>query len=435
MDQLAVELNSVLEKECPAVCSMLSDFGKRIYFPKGILHQGAEAKAKAKKYNATIGIAVENGEAMHLNCISKHLPNLKADEIFPYAPPQGVQKLREAWKNKLLNENPSMNGKTFSMPIVTAAIAHGLSTVGELFVNEGDPLIVPDQYWDNYPLTFCVRNGAVLHTYSTFTKDGSFDVAAFEETVMKHGKIKGKVVAILNFPNNPTGYSVSKKDAEALASAIKRCAESGIKLVIIHDDAYFGLVYEDTALSESLFGYTANIHENVLAIKLCGATKEEFVWGFRTGFITYGVKCANPDTVFTALEKKTMGSIRVSISNSPLPSQTLVLKALMDPNFKAEREEKFNIMKSRALKVKNTLKNPLFTEYWDAYPFNAGYFMCIRLKNLKSEALRVHLLDKYGVGTIATAEKDLRVAFSSVEESQIEDLFNCIYNGARDLSA
>ncbi|MBL8025932.1 MAG: aminotransferase class I/II-fold pyridoxal phosphate-dependent enzyme [Fibrobacteres bacterium] len=434
MNQLAVELNTVLQKESPAVYEMLSDFGKRIYFPKGILHQGAEAKAKAKKYNATVGIAVENGEAMHLKCIKKHLPALKADEIFPYAPPQGLPKLRELWKKKLLEENPSMRDKTSSMPIVTAAIAHGLSTVGELFVGKGDALIVPDQYWDNYPLTFCVRNEAELFTYDTFTPAGGFNVAAFEAAVMKHGMPKKKAVVILNFPNNPTGYSVSKADGEALAAAIKRCAEAGINMVVIHDDAYFGLVYEDVALAESLFGLTANIHERVLAIKLCGATKEEFVWGFRTGFITYGVKSANAEAVFGALEKKTMGSIRVSISNSPLPSQTLVLKALEDADFKNERKEKFEIMKARALKVKKVLQNPLYNEFWDVYPFNAGYFMCVKLKKSSAEALRVHLLDKYGVGTIATGEKDLRVAFSSVEESQIEDLFTCIYNGAKDLA-
>ena len=38
---------------------------------------------------------------------------------------------------------------------------------------------------------------------------------------------------------------------------------------------------------ESLFGKFANLHPRILWIKLDGATKEEFVWGFRTGFITF----------------------------------------------------------------------------------------------------------------------------------------------------
>ena len=36
---LATELNATLAKENPNVLAMLSDFGKRIFFPKGILAQ------------------------------------------------------------------------------------------------------------------------------------------------------------------------------------------------------------------------------------------------------------------------------------------------------------------------------------------------------------------------------------------------------------
>ena len=45
---------------------MLSDLGKRLFFPKGILAQAAEAKEKAKRYDATIGIAREKGKPMFL---------------------------------------------------------------------------------------------------------------------------------------------------------------------------------------------------------------------------------------------------------------------------------------------------------------------------------------------------------------------------------
>jgi hypothetical protein len=91
-------------------------------------------------------------------------------------------------------------------------------------------------------------------------------------------------------------------------------------------------------------------------------------------------------------------------------------------------------MKGRAMAVKEALKNKKYESVWEPYPFNAGYFMCIKLKNVGSEKLRSHLLDKYGVGTISTAETDLRIAFSSIEKEQAADLFECIYNGAKDLS-
>ena len=43
------------------------------------------------------------------------------------------------------------------------------------------------------------------------------------------------------------------------------------------------------------------------------------------------------------------------------------------------------------------------------------------------------ILDKYGVGVISTSATDIRIAFSSVEEDDIEDLFELIYKGCKDL--
>ncbi len=59
--------------------------------------------------------------------------------------------------------------------------------------------------------------------------------------------------------------------------------------------------------------------------------------------------------------------------------------------------------------------------------------MCIRLKDTDAETLRVHLLNKYGVGLIALGKSNLRVAFSSMEERQIPELFDLVLKGIDDL--
>ena len=53
MNPLANELNTLLEGTI--IADMMSDYGRRMYFPKGIISQSAEAKQKAHRYNATIG--------------------------------------------------------------------------------------------------------------------------------------------------------------------------------------------------------------------------------------------------------------------------------------------------------------------------------------------------------------------------------------------
>ncbi len=64
LNPLAVEANETIEREAPAVMRMLSDLGKALYFPKGILTQSAEANQKAYRYNATIGEAREEQHSM-----------------------------------------------------------------------------------------------------------------------------------------------------------------------------------------------------------------------------------------------------------------------------------------------------------------------------------------------------------------------------------
>lgn len=429
MNPQAVSLNATLQTEAPNIYAMLSELGKKIYFPKeGILNQSAEAGKKAHKYNATIGIATENGKPMHLKVIQDTLSAYDPKDLYSYAPPAGKPELREAWKQKMLQDNPELAGKTFSQPIVTNALTHGLSIVADLFVDTDDIVIYPDKNWENYELTFAVRRGAKLVNFPLYDDRNRFNAKGLQEAILAH-QAKGKVVVILNFPNNPTGYTPDREEGEEIVAAIRAGAEAGINIVAVTDDAYFGLFFENS-MRESLFSQLCGLHDRVLAVKVDGATKEEYVWGFRVGFITYGYA---QRAALDVLEMKTLGIIRATISSGPHPSQTFILHALKAPQFAEQRAEKFAIMKRRANKVKELLDSGRYGDAWDYYPFNSGYFMCLKLKNVDAERLRAHLLDRYGIGTIALGDTDLRIAFSCIEEQYLEDLFDTIYRGVKDL--
>ncbi|AFH65170.1 aminotransferase class I/II-fold pyridoxal phosphate-dependent enzyme [Paenibacillus caseinilyticus] len=429
MNPLAHKLNETISKEAAHVYDMLSDLGKQIYFPKeGILSQSAEAKAKAKKFNATIGTALENGKPMHLKVIQDTLSAYNPKDIYEYAPPAGKPELRTAWRAKMIEENPSLKGKSLGNPIATNALTHGLSIVADLFTGPGDAVVIPDKNWENYELTFGIRRGAEIVNYPLYNSERRFNAEGLKEALLAQ-KSKGKAIVVLNFPNNPTGYTPDAEEGRSIVAAIKEAAEAGINVVAVTDDAYFGLFFENS-LQESLAGALADLHERVLSIKVDGATKEEYVWGFRVGFITY---VGQPEATLAALEQKTMGIIRATISSGPHPSQTFVLHALQSPDFPQQKQEKFDIMKGRANKVKALLDSGKYDSVWEYYPFNSGYFMCLQLKTVDAETLRVHLLDKYGIGTIALGETDLRVAFSCIEEENLEELFETIYQGVQDL--
>jgi aspartate/methionine/tyrosine aminotransferase len=303
-----------------------------------------------------------------------------------------------------------------------------------MWVDPDDTIILPDKMWGNYNLIFAVRRGARIVHYPLFDSRGKFNLKEFEACVNTEAKSRKKIITILNFPNNPTGYTVTPEDADEIANILKSVARGGINVLALTDDAYFGLFYEEDALKESIFTKLIGNEPRLLAIKLDGATKETFVWGLRVGFITYGASLAGESRpVYEALERKTAGAVRGSISNASHLSQEIVLKSLQSKDFLTEKDDKFKIMKGRAREVKRVLSNPQYHDAWEPYPFNSGYFMCLRLKTVEAEPLRVHLLDKYGIGLISLGKTDLRVAFSCLEKEDTEELFDTLFQAVKDL--
>ena len=202
---------------------------------------------------------------------------------------------------------------------------------------------------------------------------------------------------------------------------------------IFLDDSYFGLVFEENIFTESLFSQLAQLHENLLAIKVDGITKEEYAWGFRVGFVTYGIKNGTKE-LYKALEDKTAGAIRGNISNAPHPSQSLALSALKSGTHESEKERTKQKLKERYLKVKAVInEHPEYRQYFEELPFNSGYFMCVRLKNLDTDKVWQLLLDKYSTGVICYGDKGLfRIAFASTPTGKIEKMFNNIYAACKD---
>jgi aspartate/methionine/tyrosine aminotransferase len=418
----AIELNNKLND---TVMSLLSEKGKAIFFPKkGILAQTAQAKGK--KIDATIGTALEDdGQPLCLECISEMI-SLDKKDAFNYAPSYGKPELREIWQKMLDWKNPSLSNN-ISTPIVTNAITNGLSICGYLFIDPGDELIIPDPYWGNYNLIFSNGFDAQIKKFPIFSKS-RLNIEGLKK-ILKDNKENVKI--LFNFPNNPTGYSPSVSETNEIVKLIKQNAEDGKKILALIDDAYFGLFYENETYKESLFSRLHSLHENVLAVKLDGATKEDYVWGFRTGFITYGIKGGNKE-IYSALEDKTAGALRGNISNANHISQSLLLKAYSDKSYKKQKLEKFEVLKKRYQKVRNLLSDKKYEEFFMALPFNSGYFMCIKLKNIDAEELRQRLLKEYDTGVIAVGNL-IRIAFSATPYDKLEELFENIYDACKSI--
>jgi hypothetical protein len=180
--------------------------------------------------------------------------------------------------------------------------------------------------------------GARLSHYALFDA-GGFNLEAFEAAVTREAQANPKIIVLLNFPQNPTGYTISAAEGAAIAAILTR-AEKGTHVLAVLDDAYFGLFYEEQTLegvsvcqvvrpaSQSAGDQTRRRHQGVF--HLGSAHRLHHLRAAVRG------RCR---AVYEALEKKTAGCVRGNISNASHLSQTLLLQSMQDPRIAGEAGE------------------------------------------------------------------------------------------------
>jgi aspartate/methionine/tyrosine aminotransferase len=428
MHPLAVEYNTALAGT--VVETFLSSLGKRLCFPRGIVAQAQEAALKKPRFNATAGLARSKNEAFMLPALRQRLPGLPPAAAVDYAPTGGDRDLRLMWRALQQRKNPSLAAVSATLPLVTAGITHALTLAADLFVDEGDNMILPEPAWDNYELVLAGKRGAAIARFPFFDDRSRFNSAALDR-LLAAVQPGGKAALILNFPHNPTGYALSREEAAALADLLRTHARRGVSVMALVDDAYYGLCYRDDLEKESLFARLSDLHEKILAVKLDGATKEDFAWGFRVGFLTLGFR-GLADTHRPALENKLLAAVRVSVSSASRPAQSLLLELLKNDDYNREKEAAFTVLQRRYQTTARII-SAAASPHLVPLPFNSGYFLTFRTHGVDAYALREYLLHKNNTGVIALAPDLLRVTYAAVDEEDLPELFRLIYAAAETL--
>jgi hypothetical protein len=127
-----------------------------------------------------------------------------------------------------------------------------------------------------------------------------------------------------------------------------------------------------------------------------------------------------------------MGAIRASISNSSKIAQSLLLRGMSAPGYRKQKQDAFTILEARYRKVRELVDKFPADSPLKALPFNSGYFMTFLYEG-DAEKLRLHLLDEYGIGTISIQDKYLRIAYSSVELENLEELYKVVLKASKEI--
>ena len=403
--------------------SFFSKLGENIILPQDVLIQSKETAVIPGAINATIGIATSNKKAMALPSINKVITEINNSEYLPYSPTPGLPKMRELWKEKILADNPSINKDFLSLPMVTTGITQGIDIAANLFSESGDALLLPNLFWQNYAQIYTIKLGNKIYKYNQFDENNEFSIANFKETL--YSIKEDKISLILNFPNNPTGYTPSDVELNSLVDVISTYAKENKnkQLIIVSDDAYFGLFFEKNHKTPTLSAtYKLAENENCLIIKLDGITKEYYSWGLRIGFITYYTK---NDELRQLLLEKTQGFLRSTTSSPSNLSQQIALRLLDNKKALEEKEINDKIIEERY----NELKQAISVEQLDSLvrilPFNSGYFFTIKLpSNINAHEFRLKFLNEYKYGVYSIDDEHIRIAFSCLDKELIPELIN-----------
>lgn len=431
-----------------SIWNALSLSGKSMETPKGIFYWSSRAKAEAD-IDGTIGIAQnDDGTVSHLEIAEewaghKVMERLPKARVFGYAPIQGVESLRKKWLAGILKRCPGF-AQSATMPVVTSGITHSLAIAARLLLDPGQTIIISDKSWENYSHIFTDVQRAKIVEFPMFTGEGAFHFDAVIGACREVASLQGKVVLLLNFPHNQTGFMPTTTDCEQLASRVHGlCKEMpSVPFVVLLDDAYEGYVYTCEAQSYSPLAQLFASFPNLTVGKMDGISKVMLAYGYRIGFITFFLNSLDGKPfsdgflkgVNAEMGSKIGGFIRGEISQANHHGQILA-DALMDnwPEVENERAKVVSLLEERWTVMKKAIDDA-YAKYgkekiW-VDPCCGGFFCYVNLeKALDAQDIAEKLLKQKRVGVVPSGH-GLRVAFAAVPKDKIPRMIGAIFEVA-----
>jgi len=438
----------------------LSELGKRIYLPQGVFYWAGRAKKEAE-IMGTLGSAfgyerdfIEGGTSEWVPCYLEDIKNytkFNVNEIVPYSKISGLEDLKTIWKNWIIEK--SLINKTvekerlnrlenyISTPVITSGLTNGIFLCCSLFLSSGDYIISTNKRWGNYDNIIEKLLGAKIKSFEFFVKN-KFSVQGLREAIYEVSKIQEKIVLILGFPNNPTGYIPKKEELEEIINILRLSQKDISKpIIVLIDDAYEPYIYSNNVINRSIFYELHDLEEDIIPIKIDGITKEFLLYGGRIGFVTFGLKpnwVNSEEELYilkTEINNKLSGLIRTTISNCNHFYQSLIINLFKDVGTDGliKRRDKVKaLLKVRYEKINAELRKIKNSDI-SVDPNAGGFFVFVNLnpKKFRANDFADHLLKKYKVGVIPIEKpKDningIRIAYCSIDLTQITEFVNRI---------
>lgn len=189
-----------------------------------------------------------------------------------YTPTNGIPELREELARKACRDN-SLNYDPASEILVTVGGTEAIFSALIGLINPGDEVLIPDPGFVCYEPCVHLAEGVPIHVPLLEKNDFKPSIDDVTSLITKRSR-----VIILNYPNNPTGAVLSRKELTVLTEiAIEH------DLIVISDEVYEKIIY-DKAKHHCVAAFP-EMRERTLVVN--SFSKTYAMTGLRVGFI-YG---------------------------------------------------------------------------------------------------------------------------------------------------
>jgi aminotransferase len=167
--------------------------------------------------------------------------------------------------------------------LVTVGVSEALDLVMRTLLNDGDKVVIPQPSYVAYPATVELAGGVPVPVDTYADDQFQLTAEAFDRAVTA----SGAGVALLGYPNNPTGAILPPERMAALADVAQ-----ARDLLVIADEIYLELTYGRTPTS---FAALPGMRERTILLN--GFSKAFAMTGWRLGYI------AAPAELIAAMNK------------------------------------------------------------------------------------------------------------------------------------
>ncbi|MDF9825259.1 aspartate/tyrosine/aromatic aminotransferase [Breznakia sp. PF5-3] len=332
-------------------------------------------KAKAelgndKVIDATIGALYdEEGELVAFQSVYQPYNRIKNNEKATYAQSfSGNADYRKQVYNWIKQD---INLDLCHSVIATPGGSGAVSTTMSDILDEGQSVVLPEIAWGSYKL-MATMNNLKAKTYSLF-KDGRFHIESFREVCLSVMEEQGKLLVVVNDPcHNPTGYSLSKSEWEAVIEILNTCGEQG-PVILLNDIAYIDFSY-DFKQSRAYLETFNQISDNVMIVVAFSSSKTLTAYGLRCGAAVILAKSAANVRQVEIVMEKSARAIWSNIPNAAMENFVYVTSEGLEP-YMGEKDYFVSLLEQRS---------KIFTEEaaivgLKHYPYKEGFFVTLEV--------------------------------------------------------